>query len=61
MSLTITQTCAKCGRSRNLEPSSGNRLLPSINEQRLRGGWRIIENKDICSEDLKTFLKDAVN
>lgn len=61
MSIKITQTCAKCGKTRDLTPSSGEQLMRGIEQQREGRGWRIINQKDICADDIGDFLKDANN
>lgn len=61
MSLKVTQTCAKCGRSRELDIRPVVDFLDNPDDARQLSGWRVINGKDICAEDIAEFLKDAVN
>lgn len=62
MSLKIEQTCAKCGRTRKLEDRRGvMRMDDELDDRRKNGGWRIINDRDICNTCISEFLADAVN
>jgi hypothetical protein len=52
--IETVQTCDKCNRSRAID--SGNQ---ATRLNRDHGGWRLINDRDICNECITKFLEDT--
>jgi len=55
MTIKIEQKCDKCKRTRELKLNGGGDSL-TLSSTSLQGGWRKIDDKDICNGCIAEFL-----
>lgn len=57
LTIKIEQKCDKCKQTRDLKMNGGGDRL-TLSDVAMQGGWRKIDQKDICNNCLAEFLGD---
>jgi len=57
MTIKIEQKCNKCNRKRELKLNSGGDAI-TLSSASLQGGWRKIDDKDVCNICISDFLEN---